>query len=148
PNHQGQQLARNLPAPDNQAQVTTLFTSDEPTCVHRIQIWSYEGEDPIDLPHEFITMGPQGHHMIMILREEINRQLELIKLPAQGQQAPAALGTQYPILITLEVLAPPSYQTSHLSPVRPPTQAPQASVTPSGPSPALIFPKASTPSVP
>jgi len=73
PNYQGQQPAGNPPPPNNQAQITTLFTSDEPTCVRRIQTCSYEGEEPVEPPYEFITMGAQGQQTAVIIWEEINR---------------------------------------------------------------------------
>src|SRR5262249_12430031 len=93
---------------------TTLFTSDEPTCVRRIQTLAYEGEDPVEPPREFITMGPQGPHAVVVLREEINRQLRLINPPTQVQPASSASGSRTPMLITPEAPVPYNSSAGHL----------------------------------
>src|SRR5262249_1101442 len=100
PNYQGQQPVANQEQPNNQAHVTTLFTSDEPTCVKRTQICHYEGEEPEEPPHQFVTLGPQGHQTAVIIWEEINCQLGLIAPPRQSQQPSAPPPSQRPVLIT------------------------------------------------
>src|SRR5262249_10634490 len=68
-------------------QVTTLFTSEEPTCI-RTQTWNFEGEEPINPPQVFTTRGRQDAQLTAILREEVNRYAETLQSPDQDQEEP------------------------------------------------------------
>src|SRR5262249_42143368 len=101
PYYQNQPAVRD-PSSSNQApqQATHMVMVGEPTRVRRTQTWSYEGEQAISQLEVFTTHGRQDEHLTVILREEINRQYEIMQSPRQHQERPTSSSRQSSNLIT------------------------------------------------